>query len=241
MASADDVAKHGFDREEMYSTNLAGTTKVTICGGGEGVDGDVYVFPDNVKYKLQEEIDLRGLGSEVFVSPCSHVGGHKYAGNLIIVTPDSEGKSICNWYGYVTPDDVPELLDNHIAKGEIIERLWRGKMGPAAEEGETGEVQEVPSGQEADKSVKLNGESNVQVSNIATGCCGGANGVACCQDPIPETNGDKDTEEVHEKKGQDKVSVLGRQFEQHEIITAAAVVGTLATVAIAYGIYRRSG
>ena len=28
-------------------------------------------------------------------------------------------------YGYVTPDDVPELLDQHIAKGEIIERLWR--------------------------------------------------------------------------------------------------------------------
>lgn len=28
-------------------------------------------------------------------------------------------------YGYVTPDDVPELLDQHIAKGEIIQRIWR--------------------------------------------------------------------------------------------------------------------
>lgn len=28
-------------------------------------------------------------------------------------------------YGYVTPDDVPAILDQHIAKGEIIERLWR--------------------------------------------------------------------------------------------------------------------
>ena len=28
-------------------------------------------------------------------------------------------------YGYVTPDDVPELLDRHIGKGELIERLWR--------------------------------------------------------------------------------------------------------------------
>ena len=28
-------------------------------------------------------------------------------------------------YGYVTPDDVPELLDEHIGKGDIIERLWR--------------------------------------------------------------------------------------------------------------------
>lgn len=28
-------------------------------------------------------------------------------------------------YGYVTPDDVPALLDQHIGKGEIIEHLWR--------------------------------------------------------------------------------------------------------------------
>ncbi|KAJ0500744.1 putative thioredoxin-like ferredoxin, Thioredoxin-like superfamily [Helianthus annuus] len=32
-------------------------------------------------------------------------------------------------YGYVTPSDVPELLDNHIVKGEIIDRIWRGRMG----------------------------------------------------------------------------------------------------------------
>ncbi|KAM7278000.1 hypothetical protein ACFE04_005134 [Oxalis oulophora] len=55
----------------------------------------VYMCGPELIKRLQEEIDLRGLGSEVFVSPCSHVGGHKY--------------------GYVTPDDVPELLDNHIA------------------------------------------------------------------------------------------------------------------------------
>ena len=28
-------------------------------------------------------------------------------------------------YGYVTPNDVPEFLDQHIAKGEVIQRLWR--------------------------------------------------------------------------------------------------------------------
>ncbi|MFS8004084.1 putative thioredoxin-like ferredoxin, Thioredoxin-like superfamily [Helianthus anomalus] len=28
-------------------------------------------------------------------------------------------------YGYVTPSDVPELLDNHIVKSEIIDRIWR--------------------------------------------------------------------------------------------------------------------
>ena len=28
-------------------------------------------------------------------------------------------------YGYVTPNDVAVLLDQHIAKGEIIDHLWR--------------------------------------------------------------------------------------------------------------------
>lgn len=28
-------------------------------------------------------------------------------------------------YGYVTPADVSDLLDVHIGKGEIIEKLWR--------------------------------------------------------------------------------------------------------------------
>lgn len=28
-------------------------------------------------------------------------------------------------YGYVTPEDVPELLEQHIAKGEVVERLLR--------------------------------------------------------------------------------------------------------------------
>lgn len=28
-------------------------------------------------------------------------------------------------YGYVTPDDVSILLEQHIGKGEIVDRLWR--------------------------------------------------------------------------------------------------------------------
>lgn len=75
--------------------------------------------------KFEKEIEHRGLKDQVFVKACSHIGGHKYAGNLIIFSPDSEGKVAGHWYGYVTPDDVSELLDLHIGKGEIIQRLWR--------------------------------------------------------------------------------------------------------------------
>lgn len=47
--------------------------------------------------KFIEEAELRGLKNQVFVSPCSHIGGHKYAGNLIIYSPGVDGKITGHW------------------------------------------------------------------------------------------------------------------------------------------------
>lgn len=47
--------------------------------------------------KFKEEVDVRGLKDEVFVSACSHVGGHKYAGNLIIYSAVQDGKIAGHW------------------------------------------------------------------------------------------------------------------------------------------------
>lgn len=47
--------------------------------------------------KLKEGIKSRGMSDQVFVSPCSHIGGHKYAGNLIVYRPDAEGKISGHW------------------------------------------------------------------------------------------------------------------------------------------------
>lgn len=47
--------------------------------------------------KFEKEIEHRGLKDQVFVKACSHIGGHKYAGNLIIFSPDSEGKLAGHW------------------------------------------------------------------------------------------------------------------------------------------------
>lgn len=47
--------------------------------------------------KFQEEIESRGLKDQVFVSPCSHIGGHKYAGNLIIFTSRVQAKVTGHW------------------------------------------------------------------------------------------------------------------------------------------------
>ncbi|BBM98259.1 hypothetical protein MPTK1_1g12080 [Marchantia polymorpha subsp. ruderalis] len=84
--------------------------------------------------KLHEDIAARGLENQIFVRPCSHIGGHKYAGNVIIFSTSASGQVSGHWYGYVVPEDVPALLDQHIGKGEIIERLWRGQMGLAEDD-----------------------------------------------------------------------------------------------------------
>lgn len=47
--------------------------------------------------KFKEEIGLRGMKDQVFVSPCSHVGGHKYAGNLIIFSRNFAGEVMGHW------------------------------------------------------------------------------------------------------------------------------------------------
>ncbi|KAH9331460.1 hypothetical protein KI387_003568, partial [Taxus chinensis] len=86
--------------------------------------------------RFKEEIESRGLRGHVSVSPCSHIGGHKYAGNIMIYGPNADGQVTGHWYGYVTPDDAPILLDQHIGKNEIVDRLWRGQMGLTEEEQE---------------------------------------------------------------------------------------------------------
>ncbi|KAB1209114.1 Altered inheritance of mitochondria protein 32 [Morella rubra] len=219
---------------------------VFVCSHGSrdrrcGVCGPVLIE------KLNEEIELRGLKDQVFVSPCSHVGGHKYAGNVIIYSPGPDGKIMGHWYGYVTPDDVPALLDQHIGKGEIIEHLWRGQMGAAAEEGGKVNDQKLPNGDVKKIKKKKREESNTESNkdNVA-GCCQGVNGFTCCKDgrleqnSVSEEKNLKETVAAHEKKGLGKLSCWMGSWEQSEVLTAVAVIGAVATVAVAYSVYRRS-
>ena len=66
----------------------------------------------------------------------------------------------------------------------------------------------------------------------AGGCCQGANGMSCCR------------EEKVEKKADEKAvgGICGwtGKWEQRHVLTTVAVVGAVATVAIAYGVYRRA-
>lgn len=64
-------------------------------------------------------------GNQVF--GCSHYGGHKFAGN-VLVYPEGD------WYGYVSPEMVPSLIESVIYRGEIVAPLWRGRRGLTIEE-----------------------------------------------------------------------------------------------------------
>lgn len=60
----------------------------------------------------------------------SHIGGHKYAGNVIIYIPPSftqnplAGKGI--WYGRVDPEHVEGIVKETILEGKVIRNMFRG-------------------------------------------------------------------------------------------------------------------
>merc|ERR1711871_1802281 len=67
-----------------------------------------------------------GISSRVNVLGCSHTGGHKYAGNVIIFGRTKEcGQVIGDWYGYVTPSRVADIL-SAVEGNDVVYDLWRG-------------------------------------------------------------------------------------------------------------------
>lgn len=125
----DQVLVHGHPWNKTASEHLT-ASYVFVCSHSAKDRRCGFCGPILIE-RFEQEIEKAGLVGQVVVRACSHIGGHKYAGNVIIFRPsEGEGKQAHgHWFGYVTPDDVPVLLEEHIGKGEIIERLWRGQMG----------------------------------------------------------------------------------------------------------------
>jgi len=72
-------------------------------------------------------LDDVGLANTVSLRGTSHVGGHRFAGNVLIY-PGGD------WYGYVTPDRVPRIIEQQIVNGQVVKDLWRGRMGLTPDE-----------------------------------------------------------------------------------------------------------
>jgi (2Fe-2S) ferredoxin len=73
----------------------------------------------------------------VNVGMISHIGGHKWAGNVIIYFPPTHGYKVepANplsglgvWYGRVEPKHVEGIVEETLVKGQIIKELFRGAL-----------------------------------------------------------------------------------------------------------------
>ncbi|KAI4136241.1 MAG: hypothetical protein L6R39_007839, partial [Caloplaca ligustica] len=81
--------------------------------------------------------EFERLHRDINVGMISHVGGHAFAGNVIVYIPPDfavEGgeksplAGMGIWYGRVEPRHVEAILEETIKKGRIIGELWRGGL-----------------------------------------------------------------------------------------------------------------
>ncbi|TYJ52732.1 hypothetical protein B9479_006666 [Cryptococcus floricola] len=66
-----------------------------------------------------------GEGGEVGIFNINHLGGHRYAGVMLIVFPSGAYIS----YGRVTPQEIPRVVEDTILQGKIVPGLLRNAVG----------------------------------------------------------------------------------------------------------------
>ena len=62
----------------------------------------------------------------VLLITTSHIGGHKFAGNVIVYRKTKEGEVQGIWLGRVEPFHVPQIVSDTIIKGQVWKELLRG-------------------------------------------------------------------------------------------------------------------
>jgi (2Fe-2S) ferredoxin len=78
--------------------------------------------------EFKKELELAGLSDKVPVFPISHIGGHKFAGTMIIYRKDARNVFVGDWYGRVKTCHVSTMVKECIQDGKVIQELWRGQM-----------------------------------------------------------------------------------------------------------------
>lgn len=136
-------SRHKTERSKAVATidhHRRTKPSVFVCGHGTrdsrcGVLGPI----------LQQQFGALGLSkgksgsfAPFTVDLISHVGGHAWAGNVLIHIPPRRhladgtlsplaGKGV--WYGRVEPKHVEGIIEETILKGRVIEELLRGVHG----------------------------------------------------------------------------------------------------------------
>ncbi|GJS91794.1 sucrase/ferredoxin-like family protein [Tanacetum coccineum] len=196
--------------------------------------------------RFKDEIELRGYQNKVSFRK---VTGH--------------------WYGYVMPDDVRTLLEQHVEKGEIVDFLWRGQMGLSEEDQIKAQEQRVIAngGGNIERTHTDGVYSHADGTNVEdTGCCqANSSNSACCRSSKPPSenaaNLNLDTKSMAEKRKGNKnpISINGgsksaptphkvcttptwlETLESEDVYAALALIGAAVSVAVAYNCYRQLG
>lgn len=151
--SADQKAK--LLRDESVATKLPAAEPITrptilICGHG-GRDSRCGILGPILHSAFTQE--LKRKRTEADIAQISHIGGHKYAGNVIIYIPPTMQQNALKgagiWYGRVGPEQVEGVVEETIVKGRVVLDILRGgvtdqggnvgRMVEAQERGEGGD------------------------------------------------------------------------------------------------------
>lgn len=124
---------------------------VLICGHN-GRDRRCGIMGPLLRSEFEEKLRMKGItpptGTPVQgphdkmvhsarVGLISHIGGHKFAGNVIIYLPPSmksnalAGTGI--WYGRVSPEHVEGIVNETILGGKVISSMFRGGIKKGGE------------------------------------------------------------------------------------------------------------
>ena len=98
---------------------------VLVCGG----TGCTSSGSPAIREKLAEEIKLKGLEDEIKIVQTGCFGLCAL-GPIMIVYPEG------TFYSQVTPEDIPEIVEEHLLKGRIVERLVYNDTGSTSGEEE---------------------------------------------------------------------------------------------------------
>ncbi|KAI8912587.1 Sucrase/ferredoxin-like-domain-containing protein [Gorgonomyces haynaldii] len=78
--------------------------------------------------EFEKQLKELNLENKVGLYGVSHIGGHKFAGNVIIYHPSEENKLVADWYGRVKTCHVGHIIQETLLKGLVFKSLWRGRM-----------------------------------------------------------------------------------------------------------------
>lgn len=124
--------KAALTRDESKAALLPAPEPITkptilVCGHG-GRDQRCGILGPILQSAFRTELARRGI--EADVAQISHIGGHKYAGNVIVyLPPNLEGNALKGsgiWYGRVGPEQVEGVVDETVVKGRVVGELLRG-------------------------------------------------------------------------------------------------------------------